>query len=351
MKPKFDNIQEPRLGTKVESERGENDLATSFNYNRKCMQNVDKKAEIRGFLVAGGYSLARNHCATRGRRLSIAIFSVLWLAFAVAPLRGREHKKREDFGLSFSTEIAVPESEVLQAVEAVVDDGIIQGSKEYNKDKYVEHATAASSSPLFPQWKDPGTVFYKVRTKVLAPTNFKEAGDEGTLAVRYVVQSRDPSKTILRIDAVFVEDFRRTIHPSDGSVESAEYKDIQDHVDALELQKTQAQEGDKHRQEELARQELERKSEQDEAAALAASQTSVQGLEQHVRDLRRQAERVIKAPGAQLKSAPFHTASNLKSLETGAEIVIVIATPYWYGVETEDGQHGWIHREQLEPLP
>jgi hypothetical protein len=279
------------------------------------------------------------------------MLTVLWLASTVAPLGGREHKKRESYGLGFSTEIAAPESEVLQAVEAVIEDGIIQGSTEYNKDKYIERATPATSSPLFPEWKDPGSVRYKVRTKVLAPANFKEAGDEGTLAVRYVVQSRDPNKTVLRIEAVFVEDFRRTVHPSDGSVESAEYKDIQDHVDALELQKTQAQEGDKHRQEELGRQVLERKREQDESTALAAAQSSVQALEQHVQDLRRQAERVIKAPGAQLKSAPFRTASNLKSLEAGAEVVIVIATPYWYGVEAEDGQHGWIHREQLEPLP
>jgi hypothetical protein len=74
-------------------------------------------------------------------------------------------------------------------------------------------------------------------------------------------------------------------------------------------------------------------------------------LEDHVRELRRQAERVIKAPGAQLKSAPFHSASTLKSLQAGSEVAIVIVTPYWYGVETEDGQHGWVHREQLELLP
>lgn len=276
---------------------------------------------------------------------------VLWLAFAVAPLRAREPKKGADFGLGFSSEIAVPESEVLQVVEAVIEDGIIQGSTEYSKDRYIENAAAAASSPLFPEWKGSGKVFYKVRTKVLAPANFKEAGDEGTLAVRYVVQSKDPNKTILRIDAIFVEDVRRTVHPSDGAVESAEYKDIQDRVDALELEKTKAQEGDEHRQEELARQALEHKREQDEAEALAAAQTSVKSLEQHVQDLRRQAERVIKTPGAQLKSAPFHTASNLKSLEAGTEVVIVITTPYWYGVETEDGQHGWIHRDQLEPLP
>ena len=311
------------------------------------MLNVEKGKD-------GRLTVARpagRQCAFGGRGLVIALLSVFWLAFVVASLQGREHRKREDYGLSFSTEMAFPESEVLQAVEAVVDDGIIQGSFEYNKEKYIEHATAAKSSPLFPEWKDPGKVFYKVRTKVLAPANFKETGDEGTLAVRYVVQSRDANRTILRIDAVFVEDFRRTVHASDGSVESAEFKDIQDHIDALELQTSQAREGERHRQEELARQALERKSEQEEAVALAAAQTSAQSLEQHVHDLRRQVERVIKAPGAQLKSAPFHTASNLKSLEAGTEVVIVVATTYWYGVETEDGQHGWIHREQLGPLP
>ena len=314
------------------------------------MRNIGTRAGILDFLVAKGYLLVGNHRAVLSCRLALAMLSVFWLAFAVAPLGGHG-KKKEEYGMSFSTEVAAPESEVLQAVEAIVDDGIIQGSFEYNKDKYIEHATAVESSPLFPRWKDPGTVFYKIRTKVLAPANFKETRDEGTLAVRYVVQSRDASRTILRIDAVFVEDFRRTVHASDGSVEGAEYKDIQDRVDALELHKTQAQEDEKHRQEELARQVLERKSEEDKAVALAAAQTSVQGLERHVQDLRRQAERVIKAPGAQLKSAPFHTAPNLKSLDAGSEVVIVVATPYWYGVETEDGQHGWIHHEQLEPLP
>ena len=323
---------------------------SAVNYNRKSMPNVQKHSESRGISVAVGDALARNH-SYACRSLSIALVSVLGLAFAVAPLRGREHKKKEDPSLGFSMEIKFPESEVLDAVEAVVDDGIIQGSKEYNKDKYIEHAAPAPSSALFPQWKDSGTVFYKLRTRVLAPANFKNTADEGTIAVRYVVQSRDPGKTIVRIDAVFVEDDRRTIHPSDGSVESAEYQDIQDHIDAIELQKTQAREGEKQRQEELARRELERKSEKDEAASLAAAQTSAQALERHVHDLQRQAERVIKAPGAQLKAAPFQSASSLKSLETGAEVVIVIATAYWYGVETADGQHGWIRREQLEPLP
>jgi hypothetical protein len=298
-------------------------------------------------------AVAANRSGQRNQ-LVIALLSTLLLVSAVHPLHGREHKRKiktEDYGLGFSTEIVSPESEVLLAVEAIVNDGIIQGSKEYNKDKYIENASSASSSPLFPEWKEPGKVYYKVRTSVLAPLNFRDSKDEGTLAVRYVVQSKDASKTILRIDAVFVEDFHRTVHTSDGSVENAECQDIRDHIEAVETEKKQKDDREKQRQEKLAKQEFERKQQADEVAALAASQTSAQTLDQHLDDLRRKAERVVKAPGGQLKSAPFHSATNVKSLEAGAEVVILVVTPYWYGVETTDGQHGWIHRGQLEPLP
>ena len=74
-------------------------------------------------------------------------------------------------------------------------------------------------------------------------------------------------------------------------------------------------------------------------------------LEEHVHDLRRQVQRLVKAPGAPLQSAPFHTATTLRSLPAGTEVLIVISTPYWFGVETHEGQHGWILREQLEQLP
>jgi len=286
------------------------------------------------------------------RRLATAMLALLWLLSAVMPLQSREPKKRkEDYGQGLTTEISAPESEVLDAVETVVNNGIIQGSKEYDKDRYIEGASPATSSTLFPAWTGPGKVFFKVRTEALDPRGFYESNDVGTLAVRYVVQTKDAANTILRIDAVFVEDFRRIVHPSDGSVESAEFKDIQDHVDAAELQKKQAEEAGKHREQELARQALERKSEQEEASALALAQSSAQTLEQHVQNLRHQVERVIKAPGAELKAAPFRTAANLKTLDTGAEVVILVATPYWFGVETEDGQHGWINHAQLEPLP
>jgi hypothetical protein len=280
------------------------------------------------------------------------LLSLSILILAAFPLYGRPKKTRkQDYGLGFSTEIAVPENDVLQAVDEVIHDSVIEGSQEYTREKEIGNADVATSSPLFPQWTAPGKVFYKVREKVLAPTNFLESNDEGTLAVRYVVQSKTPQKTILRIDAVFVEDFRRFVHPSNGSVESAEYKDVQDHVDAIELDKKQAADAEKHRQELLAKKALERKQAEEQAAALAAVMNSPQGLAQQVQTLRHQLERIVKAPGAELKSAPFHTATKLKTLDAGTEVVILVVSTYWYGVETEDGQHGWINHAQLEPLP
>lgn len=313
------------------------------------MEAVGPRVTSPGFQRPGPRPVA-GHKAPRRNQSSILLTAVCLLFLAVLPLQGGEHpKKKEQYGAVFSTQISSPESEVLKAVELNVNNGIIQGSKEFNKDKYIEDATAASSSPLFAEWKEPGKVFYKVRTGVLAPLNFKDTKDEGTVVVRYVVQSKDASTSILRIDAIFVE--HRNVHPSDGSVENAECQEIQNQIDAAEGEKKQSEQREKQRLEKLAGEQLERKRVADETSALAAAQSSAQTLDQRLDSLRHQAERVVKAPGGQLKSAPFHSATNVKSLEAGSEVVILIVTPYWYGVETTDGQHGWIHHGQLEPLP
>ncbi len=306
-----------------------------------------EKVPCRIQILPPAHAVKQSPRAIRRARLTLA--AVVWLSLLslAPPLLGREQKKKMDYGAGLSIEVSSPGDLVVQAVEAVVNDGIIQGSKEYNKDKFVDKALPATSSSLFAEYKGPGKVFYKVRDQVLAPVNFKETADQGTLAVRYIVESKGPQQTVLRIDAVFVEDFRRVVHPSDGSVESAEYRDVQDHVDTLEAETKQAAEGSRHRQEELARKALERKA----AQASAMAQTSASTPEQQVENLRRQVERIVGAPGGQLKSAPFHSATNLKTLAAGSEVVILIVTPYWYGVETEDGEHGWMNHTQLESLP
>ena len=322
----------------------------------------------------------------RTRWLSLTRISVIagfLLLVAALPLAGRE-KDRSPYGEGLIVNIPLPVSEVEQVVEDVAQNGVIRGTKEYNKDEFVSGAKAATSSSVFPPWNEGGKVFYKVREQALDPRNFKDSSDVGTLVVRYVVLAQGEKNTVLRIDALFEESFRRIVHQSNGSVEGSEYKDIREHIEAIELMKKQNVEAEKERQEQLLKKQtlamqneysgptlqpapgFERHADpgaqtaapqspsQTSSSQSVAGQTSPgqtplgQTLEEHVRDLRKQVERLVKAPGAPLKSAPFHSASTLQSLTTHTEVLILISTPYWYGVETHEGQHGWILRDQLE---
>jgi len=309
---------------------------------------------------------------------------VLILAMSALPLFGRE-KDAASYGAGLTVNIPLPESEVEQVVEEVVQNGIIRGTKEYNKDEYVSGAVSANSTHVFKEWTEGGKVFYKVRLHALDPRNFKDSGDVGTLAVRYVLQPQGEKNTVIHIDAVFVEDFRRTAHPSNGSVEGAEYKDIHDRLDAIESMKAETVEAEKEKKEKAElgtkKQETGQSSsapreeaaaptppaqaspppaaqaapaDSSSAAAPAAGSADngpPETLEERVKNLRLQVERRVKAPGAPLKSAPFHTASTLQSLTAGTEVLIVISTPYWLGVETHEGQHGWMLRDELEQVP
>jgi hypothetical protein len=239
----------------------------------------------------------------------------------------------------------------MQAVNEVLQDETIHGTWVYDRERTLRGAVVAKSTPLFEPWKEDGQVFYKVYKDAIAPRHFLDTGDQGTIAVRYVVSSIDPERTRLRINAVYVENSRRTVHPSDGTVEASEFKEIKDRVDAIVFAEEEAAEAERHRQSiDLARQSLLRQRE-NESTRLAAAQSSVQELQQHVNSLRHEVERRIKAPGASLKAAPFRSSAKIADLSAYTEVVIVIVTPHWYGVETPDGQRGWVPIEQLEPLP
>jgi hypothetical protein len=309
----------------------------------------------------------------------LRLAAVLLLATVAMPVQGREKKDVLEYGAGLIVNIPLPEPEVAQVVGDVAGNTIIRGTKEYNKDEFVAGAIAATSTSVFPAWTEGGKVFYKVRKQALDPRNFKNSGDVGTLAVRYVVQPQGDTNTVLRIDAAFVEDNRHGVHPSNGSVESSEYKDIQDRLQAVELIKKETEEALREKQERQAKKNFGMGSDTvvlSTPAATAKSenaagentsgptskspssgvpQTSTYdqpvSLEQHVADLRKQVERLVKKPGAPLKSAPFHTASTLKSLEPGTEVLLLITTPYWYGIETHEGEHGWLRRDQLEQAP
>jgi len=326
---------------------------------------VDRRIEFHSrLLLAGGGAV---------------MTGLLFLAVSL-PLGARPRDKRS-YEEGLIVNIPMPERQVAQVVEDVAQNGVIRGTKEYSKDEYVSGAKAATSSSVFPPWNDGGKIFYKVREHALDPYNFKAGGDLGTLVVRYVVQPQGEKNTVLRIDAVFAPEYRHTVRPSDGTVESSEYKDIRDHLDTIEQMERQNVEAANEREMQIQKRQESAMRESAEqvrtglgSPATATSATSTptpqtpdrnvpsqngeseggrqalsgQRLEEHVKDLRRQVERLVKAPGAPLKSAPFHTASTLQSLNPGAEVLILISTPYWYGVETRKGQRGWILRDQLE---
>ena len=299
---------------------------------------------------------------------SIALWkttTILILSVAAFALPPRE-KDATQYGMGLIVNLPFSEIEVSQVVQDVIQNGLIRGTKEYNKDEYITGATPATSTKVFAEWTEGGKVFYKVRLKAIDPRNFKDSSDVGTLVVRYVVQPQGDKNTVLHIDARFVEDFRHIMHPSNGSVESAEYKDIHDHLDAIESMKAQTLEAQKEKQEQSANTQMPALVDETTAAVPPPALTNTAGadappnagppapsqtLEQRVQDLRRQVQRLVKSPGAALKSAPFHTASTLQSLPTGTEVLIVISTTYWLGVETHEGQHGWILRDELELVP
>ncbi len=314
-------------------------------------------------------------------RTAAAFLLLALLPALLGPSLLAREKDAGHYGVGLIVNIPLPVDEVTQAVEDVAANGIIRGTKEYNKDEYISRAVAASSSHVFGAWTDTGKVFYKVRTAAIDPWNFKDSADVGTLAVRYVVQPQGEKNTVLRIDALYVEDFRHSVHQSNGSVESSEYKDIQDHLQQMELLKKETAVALQEKQAHIVKKDfglsgestgdgyassntellstpsaksIESSSRSADAARLDAPPAVVDPDEtpdQHVARLRHQLERLVKQPGAPLKSAPFHTASTLKSLDPGTEVLIVILTPYWLGVETHTGEHGWIRRDELEPLP
>jgi hypothetical protein len=251
----------------------------------------------------------------------------------------------------FTAEVAAPLDDVLQVLKEVLHDGIIHGTLIYEKVPTLTGATVVDSTPLFEPWQGPGQVFYKILTNAIAPRHFRNSADQGTIGVRYIVQSVGPDRTRLHIDAVFVESAHHGLHPSDGTVESSEYKAFNDILDAMLTKRQEAAEAERRQASlEAAKQSFARQRE-DETSHLASIAGSIKDLEERVNTQRHLVERRVKAPGAELKAAPFHDSAPLATLVAYTEVVIVIVTPYWYGVETPEGRHGWIHQEQLELLP
>ena len=281
----------------------------------------------------------------------IFICHFLFICLPAVSSRANRPPHDQDPSPGFAAELSGSSTEVVQALNEVLEDQIIHGTHVFDKEPTLTGATVAASTSLFEPWAGPGRVFYKIRKDVVAPRHFRESEDMGTIAVRYVVTSAGEVHTRIRIDAVFVETAHRRLHASDGTVESSEFKAIQEHLQAIQFAAQEAADAKRRRDSaDLVRQTAIRQRE-DETTRLAAAQSSVQDLEQRISAMRHEVERRVKAPGADLKSAPFRAAAKVKTIAAYTEVVIVIVTPRWYGVETPDGQRGWMPVDQLEALP
>ncbi len=118
-----------------------------------------------------------------------------------------------------------------QVVADVAQNGVIRGTKEYNKDEFVSGAKAASSSSRFSAMEGGRQGLLQSSRAGARPPQLQGQQRLRNPGCALCGQAQGEKNTILRIDALFKEDFRQIVHQSDGSVENAEYQDIREHIE------------------------------------------------------------------------------------------------------------------------
>ena len=271
-------------------------------------------------------------------------------SFVASSVDLRAGDQKDDLPQGFEIYLKVPEAVVIKAVQEVIEDDTIQGTWIYDNDRSITGAVSETSSSYYGDYKGAGHAYYKVLHDALAPRHFKEAADTGTITVRYIVEGVAPAKTRLQIDAAFVEDGNKKVHPSDTTVETSEFADIQAQI--VQIQKDQQQTEELAQRRENIRESVAASKERAaEVQRFHDSETSVASLQQKVDELHHKLEVRVKSDPIELKSAPFMKAAKLAALSPGADLLVEIITDYWYGVETVDGHRGWVRQDQVEPLP
>ena len=277
------------------------------------------------------------------------IFFLFSLVGSARELRALPRKELTTPGLT--REFLAPVDDVRHAVLAVQKDHIIHGTLIFDKEPTLTGAIEVDSTSLFDPWTGAGEVYYKIREKAIAPRHFLESADQGSIGVRYVIIPVTEDRTRVRVDAVYVESAHKTVHPSDGNVEKLEMNEIKDALDSLQQAAMEAADARRRTlSAELVKQSYARQREE-ESHRISNAETTEKQLQEEIVSLRHELERRVKAPGADLKAAPFQSAATLKALSTGTEVVVLIVTPNWLGIETPEGQRGWLPVEKLEPLP
>ena len=285
------------------------------------------------------------------RLITLRAISLL-LTFSFAALSASAqiyHDPHKKTTIGFSVDLNTPPDTVLQIVKGVASDSIIRGTSMYAKEIDLPDAEFVKSSTVLAPESGAGQVFYKVRKKVLAPEHFPASSDMGTVTVRYVVETVNPQRAHLAIDAVFVTDAGHRLYASDGSIETAEYAEIITQIKALEAPKVRH-----HNPQTVANPGQETLGLQstlnDEQSRLAESKAAEKKLQERVRQLEFNTLGRIRGQAVPLKASPYDHSTTVLSLEKGLTVTVLTTTKYWYRVRTAKGDEGWIYYAFLEPL-
>ena len=324
------------------------------------------------------------------RRVSPARVLVVLTALALASAGYARDKEKDkasyDGSGTFSIELDFPYAKVLEAVRDAAASGIIHGTFEYRDEESLPKADALKSCKYFAAWDGGGEVFFKVRTKALAPAHFVDSMDMGTVAVRYVVQEIGANASRLIIDALFVGDSHHGKHPSDGYVETTEYNLIlqrlteddrmqKEAVAALaqrEHPHAMVQSSSKDTKEQtplgaavprslgaasmpVSSPAVAGKDEADlhreidaERACIDAVNGDIRHLQERVGTLRAAATVKVRGNGAELRTFPYIHADALRVIKSGTQLTVLQKTQFWYKVRSDEGIEGWIYHGFLE---
>jgi hypothetical protein len=248
----------------------------------------------------------------------------------------------------FSADLPRSYSAVKEIVGKVSSDGEIRGTSEFLQETLISGAIFARSCSFFRGQSESGEAFYKLKSGALAPAHFAGSNDSGTVAVRYAIETLGTAATRLRIDALFAEDSGHARHVSDGSVEAAEFDEIDRRFRSLDDQAKQERAATQLRALETQRNDLQRSLELEQAQLKAVS-AMLQDVEVRAARLRPRTLMRVKTDSAMLLTAPLLHADSLAVLGRHEKIEVLLRTPYWFRVRTSDAKEGWIYHLLLEP--
>lgn len=278
---------------------------------------------------------------------SASLFALLAFSLLTPLSLSAASHKAEHYGDGFSIDLDEPYDRVLQVLKSVSEDGVIRGSSEYRGTAELYGAVPGTSSKAFHTPPAPGTVLYKVRTNTLAPEHFFQSNDVGTVTVRYVVKALGPKSTRLTIDAIFQEDSHHHYHPSDGTVENAEFLAISDEIKDIDDKEAKDKQDAAYAAEEKKMADL--LAQLDQARAdLKTAKAKEQEIARKVQAISGGKPGQVRTASADLKAEPYVESKTLGSLSQGDPVTVLLETRSWYRVQSATGQQGWVYRLLLE---